>query len=163
MTKTFSKQLFRVVVLLMVAGSFAFLPSASNKIYVSNYENVLGTSMEIKVLARGEKTATKAEEAALAEIDRLNKILSGYDPSSEFSQWMKAGKTSKSISPELFKVLELFEQWRIKSNGALDASAETISSLWRNASKQNRVPVSQRDSNGITPGSSAALYFKQKK
>ena len=134
------KRLSGFLLMLMVLSSATLPPGKTNKLYISNYENVLGTSMEIKIAADGEQHATKAENAALAEVDRLNKILSGYDASSEFSRWMKADKKPLAISAELYEVLALFEQWRIKSNGALDASAETIGKLWREAAKQNRLP-----------------------
>ena len=74
----------------------AFLPP-KQKLYISDYENVLGTSMEIKIAANGEQQATSAEQAALSEIDRLNKILSGYDQSSEFCKWMKGEKKPVTI------------------------------------------------------------------
>jgi FAD:protein FMN transferase len=131
-----------VCVLIILVGTVAFVSRSTNKLYVSDYENVLGTSMEIKVSAIGERNAVESEMLVLAEIDRLNKILSGYDSSSEFSRWMCAPKTPVPISTELFDVLSLFEKWRVKSNGALDASAETIGKAWRNAAKQNRVPSS---------------------
>ena len=123
--------------------SAAFPPGENSKVYISNYENILGTSLEIKTDAVSEQQATAAEEAALNEIDRLNKILSGYDAKSEFSRWMKAEKKPVVVSPELYEVLSLFEQWRVKSNGALDAAAETISKVWRDAAKQNRLPSSK--------------------
>jgi thiamine biosynthesis lipoprotein ApbE len=53
---------------------------------------------------------------------------------------MRSGKEAVSVSTELYEVLSLFEQWRIKTGGALDASAETVSKLWREAAKQNRIP-----------------------
>ncbi len=105
--------------------------------------------MEIKISANSERNAVNAEDAALAEVDRLNKILSGYDNSSEFSRWMKADKKPIAVSTQLYEVLSLFEQWRIKSSGALDASAETISKLWRDAGKQNRVPASAEIINAV--------------
>ena len=105
--------------------------------------------MEIKIAAGNEQIAIKAENAALAEVDRLNKILSGYDVSSEFSRWMDAGYKPVVISAELYEVLSLFEQWRIKSNGALDASAETISKLWRDAAKQKRYPSPEEIANAV--------------
>ncbi|WP_295673194.1 DUF2271 domain-containing protein [uncultured Mucilaginibacter sp.] len=137
------------VLLLLVMGSAAFPTRKTNKLYVSDYENVLGTSMEIKIAANTEPNASKAENAALAEVDRLNMILSGYNPSSEFSRWMKADKKPVVVSSELYEVLSLFEQWRIKSNGALDASAETITKVWRNAAKQNRLPSSDEIANAV--------------
>ncbi len=128
-----------IAILLITALSSAAIPPGKNsKVYISNYENVLGTSLEIKTDAISEQQATAAEDAALNEIDRLNKILSGYDANSEFSRWMKAEKKPVAVSPELYQVLSLFEQWRVKSNGALDAAAETISKVWRDAAKQNR-------------------------
>ncbi|WP_460556267.1 DUF2271 domain-containing protein [Hymenobacter daeguensis] len=97
--------------------------------------------MEIKTTADAEQHAATAEHAALREVDRLNKILSGYDAGSEFSRWMKAGKAPVAVSAELYEVLALFEQWRVQSGGALDASAETVSKLWREAARQNRQPT----------------------
>lgn len=128
--------------LLMVLSSASLPLDRTNKIYISDYENVLGTSMEIKIVADAEQNASRAEDVALAEVDRLNKILSGYDAGSEFSRWMRAEKKPMMVSPELYEVLSLFEQWRVKSHGALDASAETVSKMWRNAAKQNRLPSS---------------------
>jgi thiamine biosynthesis lipoprotein len=138
---TFSHRIAGALLLLAVLSSLAFLPRKASKLYVSDYENVLGTSMEIKMTADAEQHAATAEDAALREVDRLNKILSGYDTGSEFSRWMRADKAPVAVSAELYEVLALFEQWRTKSDGALDASAETVSTLWREAAKQNRQPT----------------------
>ncbi|HTD40715.1 MAG TPA: DUF2271 domain-containing protein [Mucilaginibacter sp.] len=139
------------VALLFLAAltSFSRPTSKGSKVYVSNYENVLGTSLEIKIDATSDQQAAEAEDAALNEIDRLNKILSGYDAKSEFSRWMKAGKQPVAVSPELYEVLSLFEQWKAKSNGALDAAAETISKVWRDAAKENRLPSSVEISSAV--------------
>lgn len=129
-----------LLLLLTLFSSATPKPGKKAKIFVSDYENVLGTSMEIKIVTDNEQVAGKAESVALAEIDRLNKILSGYDASSEFSQWVKTANIPVHVSAELFEVLSLFEQWRTKTNGALDASAEAIGKLWRNAAKEKRTP-----------------------
>ena len=131
-----------IACLFVVMCILSFVPGSRKKVYVSNYENVLGTSLEMKIATVNEESAVKAESAALAEIDRLNAILSGYTASSEFSRWMNAGKKPIVVSAELFEVLSLFEKWRIKSGGALDASAETISKLWRDAARANHLPAS---------------------
>ena len=148
MKKAF-KTLSGILAVLVLLSSAATPPLRTYKLYVSDYENVLGTSMEIKISADAGKSAEAAENAAMAEIDRLNKILSGYDQSSEFSKWMKAEKKPIAISDDLYEILTLFEQWRIKSNGALDVSAETISKVWRDASKQNRLPSSTEIANAL--------------
>ncbi len=135
---------FLVLVLVFAAGSSGTgLPPASAKLFVSHFENVLGTSMELKVLASSAKDASTAESAATREIARLQKILSAYDDHSEFSRWLKSSNEPVPVSPELYEVLGLFDQWRIASGGALDASAEVITKLWKQAAAQHRVPTPQ--------------------
>ncbi|MES2375874.1 MAG: DUF2271 domain-containing protein [Bacteroidota bacterium] len=131
------------LVLLLLSSSFIVPAKRSTKVYVSNFENVLGTSLELKVFATSQQQADIAENAAMNKIAQLNKILSGYDVSSEFSKWLTSEKKATKISPELFDVLNLFDKWRVQSNGALDASAEVIGKLWKDASKQNRQPSQQ--------------------
>lgn len=109
-------------------------------LYVSHYENVLGTSLQIKVKTGSEKQAAMAEAAALHEIERLSHILSGYDATSEFSRWMQTTGKPVAVSRELFEVLDLFDQWRVRSNGALDASAQVISKLWKDAAVRQNLP-----------------------
>jgi thiamine biosynthesis lipoprotein ApbE len=105
--------------------------------YTFHHENVLGTSLELKFEASSQESADAAEAAALAEIDREAEILSSYSPSSEFSRWFRTSGQPVHVSAELFEVLNLFDQWKQRSNGALDASAEAVVRLW----KQGRVPT----------------------
>lgn len=110
------------------------------RIFVSQYENVLGTSMELKVSAETKVEAAKAERTALMEIGRLSKILSGYDPDSEFNHWLKTKNQPVRVSEDLFEVLRLFDIWRLRSGGALDASAEIITRLWKQAAAAHAIP-----------------------
>lgn len=118
--------------------------------YVRGYENVLGTSMELKVLAASDAMSARAEAAVLAEIDREAKILSGYDPQSEFSQWFRTSGEARAVSPELFDVLNRFDLWRTRTNGALDASAESVSRVWKTAAAANRLPTDAEIAGAVT-------------
>lgn len=130
---------FSILALVMITASSASgLPGAG--VYVSHFENVLGTSMELKIKAVSEKDAAAAETAAKKEISRLGNILSAYDKGSEFSHWLETSGQAVKVSPELYEVLSLFDQWRIRSGGALDASAEVITRLWKRAAAQQRMP-----------------------
>lgn len=84
--------------------------------YTFNHEHVLGTSLELKFAARSAADARRAETAALAEIDRLAKILSGYDATSEFSRWLVTRNEARPVSAELFEVLALFDRWRERTD-----------------------------------------------
>jgi thiamine biosynthesis lipoprotein ApbE len=106
----------------------------------SHFENVLGTSMEMKVRAAAQSDADLAETAAMAEIQRLNGILSGYDRSSEFSRWAATRDEAAPVSPELLEVLKLWDSWRVRSGGALSPAAETIVSVWKEAQAAGKLP-----------------------
>jgi len=113
---------------------------SSPSIHVFHHENVLGTSLELKVRSSSDSQARKAEAAVLNEIDRENRILSAWSSTSEFSRWSRTHDVAVHVSPELFEVLGLFDQWREQTNGALDASAETAVRTWKLAAVENRTP-----------------------
>jgi FAD:protein FMN transferase len=114
--------------------------SPGGQVYVFHYENVMGTSLEIKVAASSAAQSERAEKAVLAEIDRESQILSSWDAQSEFSKWFRTSGEAVRVSPELFEVLSLFDKWRGLTDGALDASAETITRVWKRAAEVDRVP-----------------------
>ncbi|ASU34870.1 DUF2271 domain-containing protein [Mucilaginibacter xinganensis] len=116
-------------------------PSKNTQAFVNNYENVLGTSLQVKVFSSSAGNAAIAETTAMNEIDRLDKILSGYNQQSEFSRWMKTTGKPVVVSPELFEVLSLFDEWRTRTDGALDASAEVIGKLWKVSASHNQIPT----------------------
>jgi thiamine biosynthesis lipoprotein ApbE len=139
--------IFGAAILLLFLSSEA---PPKSEFYSFNYENVLGTSFMLKVAASSEVNARNAEQVALKEIDRLADILSTYDSSSEFRQWMNTLNDDIPVSPELFEVLSLFEQWESKTGGALNASAAIATSLWRNAEGRNQLPGPDELSDAIS-------------
>lgn len=140
MNKIFKKSVFALFfsgsILFIIHSSFA--PRAS-RLYVSNFENVLGTSLELKI-ASTDAVAAQAEAAALAEIDRLDHILSAYNPNSEFSNWHNGPATDVRVSDDLFNVLVLFDRWQSESSGALNAGAGAIGTLWKSAEAHQELP-----------------------
>ncbi|GAA4213690.1 hypothetical protein GCM10022289_46220 [Pedobacter jeongneungensis] len=143
------KHLAAIFLLVITASAFVS-PKKALRTFVSNYENVLGTSLELKFKASNQADADLAEERTLKEIDRLDEILSAYKPSSEFSQWMKNGKQTTKISPELFEVLRQFEDYKNLTNGALDASAALIGNVWKKASAEHRLPSASELENAVS-------------
>lgn len=127
------------------ALSLSFVLSASAqspaKIRIFHHENVLGTSLELKLKTTSNAQATKAEAAVLHEIDRENRILSAWSSTSEFSRWTRTHNAPVRISQELFEVLSLFDHWRDETGGALDASAEAATRAWKLAAVEDRQPT----------------------
>ncbi|MCU1321073.1 MAG: ApbE family lipoprotein [Acidobacteriaceae bacterium] len=122
------------------AAPCVFAATPQQHQYVFHHENVLGTSLELKIRATSPDAASRAESGVLAEIDRENRILSAWQPDSEFSRWAGTQGTAEHVSPELFQVLSLFDLWREKTGGALDASAEVAVRAWKKAAAENRAP-----------------------
>jgi len=104
------------------------------KAYSCYYEGVLGTSLELQVVATNADVARRAEVAMLAEVDRLERILSGWAATSELSRWQETHGVDVEVSPELAAVLELGEDWRIWTAGAFNPAAISLVALLGDAS-----------------------------
>jgi FAD:protein FMN transferase len=101
--------------------------------HVAFYENVLGTSFELQVVAADRRAATLAESAVLDEVDRLALILSGYRATSELARWLATPEGDIAVSPELEEVLEAAERWRVRTAGAFNPAAVSLVGLLRDA------------------------------
>lgn len=126
----------------LLANSTSF-PKTKSIFFISQFENVMGTSFEMRVKANSSKQASLAEKVVLQEIKRLSAILSGYDSQSEFSKWMRTQNTPIKVSPELLEVISLFDVWQTKTNGALSAAAEVTVTLWKEAAKTQILPTKE--------------------
>lgn len=101
------KYLIPIILLVVISSAFINREKAA-RLFVSNFENVLGTSLELKFKAVKAEDAASAETNALNEIDRLDQVLSAYKTNSEFNAWMRGGKKTIKISADLFEVLKQF-------------------------------------------------------
>jgi len=124
---------------LLLASLFGNAASAGE--YVFRHEHVLGTSLELKVTANGRQAARAAESAVLAEVERLQKILSRHDPQSELMRWQaKPANRPHAVSTELAHVLKRAEHWRTATDGAFDVRAQAFGDLWRQAETKQLLP-----------------------
>src|SRR5690242_5704853 len=133
----------------VVAAAFAAPTLPREKAHTFQRENVLGTSFEMKVAARSAAAAEAAEKAALDEIRREAAILSSWDAESEFSRWSRTRDRAVPVSRELLEVLGLFDTWRERTGGALDAAAEAVTRVWKSAAAQGRVPTEAEKSEAV--------------
>jgi thiamine biosynthesis lipoprotein len=96
------------------------------KAYAFHYDHVLGTSLELQVGATHAEIAQHVEGLVLAEVDRLEQILSGWTTTSELSRWNETHDVDVAVSSELADVLELGEDWRIWTAGAFNPAAVSL-------------------------------------
>jgi FAD:protein FMN transferase len=95
------------------------------------FERVLGTSLEIQVLADRRRAAEHAETRILGEIQRLEQVFSVFLPDSELSTWCRTLDRPFRISEELAVALEETERWRVWTEGAFDPRAELHTRHWQ--------------------------------
>ena len=104
------------------------------------HENVMGTSLELQVLADQESEARWAEATVLGEIDRLSTIFSSYDPRSELAQWLSTRGEPTELSPELYALLVESDRWNALSQGAFDVRVQALTEVWKQAEQANERP-----------------------
>lgn len=85
------------------------------------FEGVMGTSLDLWVLANKASAASSAEQAVLAEIDRLSSIMSTYQSDSFLSQLQSSG-TWQTVPVELMSLLRAYADWGHRSGGAISAA-----------------------------------------
>lgn len=112
-----------------------------NEPYVFVHENVLGSTLELRVVAKDLSAAEQAEKLALAEIDRLTKIFSTYDSQAEFAKWQRQTEF-QPVSQELSTVLKRSDYFLDLSGGAFHPGAAALSKIWESSSSKNQVPDS---------------------
>lgn len=101
-------------------------------IYAEAYQ--MGTRFSINVWV-GEQppaAAGAAIEAALAEVERIEQIMSEWRPTSELSQLNDAaGGAMRPLSPELFEVLQRSKIIAEATDGAFDPTFYAVGQLWK--------------------------------
>jgi thiamine biosynthesis lipoprotein len=98
-----------------MAGLVAHAPASEWRFHA---DGVLGTRLDVFVSCASALSARCAADAAMAEITRLQRLLSRHDPESELSR-LNASE-QMNVSPELFEVLTRAAYWREVSGGAFD-------------------------------------------
>jgi thiamine biosynthesis lipoprotein len=117
------------------------LRSGGPRRHVAHYEPVLGTSLELQLVAESDEAAARGERAALDEIDRLEAVFSAYRPESELSRWQATHGVDLPVSPELAGLLEQSELWRARTGGAFDPGVEAATRLWREHASRDEPPA----------------------
>ncbi|HYV36505.1 MAG TPA: FAD:protein FMN transferase, partial [Gemmataceae bacterium] len=112
-------------------------PSAAE--FYFHHDHIIGTSLDLCVVAPNENAAFACEQAVLKEIERLRLVFSTYDPASEISR-LNRSTSPVSVSPELLEVLHLYEAMHERSQGAFNGQLGELVSTWKAAEKAGTEP-----------------------
>ncbi|MCW3055735.1 MAG: rane-associated lipoprotein involved in thiamine biosynthesis [Chthonomonadales bacterium] len=108
--------------------------------HIARFEGVLGTSLELQILADTLERGRTAECAVLQEIDRLEGIFSAYRTDSELCRWQQSHASPESVSLELATVLQASELWRQRTENAFHPAVEALTRLWREGVERGTAP-----------------------
>ena len=128
-------------VTLSVLGIIALALYRKDSNEATTYARLLmGTVVEI-TLMEGERAGfDRASEAAFAEIERLESILSNYKPESDVSRMNAAAGSSVKVSNETIEVIGYALDAAALSEGAFDPTVGVLGGLWGYSSELGRVP-----------------------
>jgi thiamine biosynthesis lipoprotein len=120
----------------------AVATGAESLVPVTGGNRLMGAPWKIKVFATDQAAGEAAIEAALLEVERLEKVLSDYDPESELSRLTAAAPMQQSVtvSDDLWNMLVAADGFREASAGAFDITVGPLTTLWRQARRTGKLP-----------------------
>ena len=102
-------------------------------------DDVLGTSLDLRIDAPAAQAAA-AGRAALAEIERLDALLSRWRADSELSRF-NATTAPQDLSHDLRAVLRLCEEWRARTEGLFSCRLGGLAQRWQQAQESGVLPT----------------------
>lgn len=103
----------------------------SEDVFVFHDPCVLGTRLNLALMAGSQEAAYAAACATRAEVDRLNAVFNWRDADSEISRLNRSSRFV--VSQDLFTVVAAAERWRALSGGAVSGRLGVVLDHWRAA------------------------------
>ncbi len=123
--------------ILIAAGCSSYGPKT-----VQKTEAIMGTDVTITVVARTVKEGAAAIDAGMAELRRLDAMMSLYKNDSEITRVnLAAGKHPVKVSPEMIEVVDDASVVSKLSGGVFDISIGPLVVLWQMRLKEGKIPT----------------------
>lgn len=111
---------------------FAISLNASAQQIFKRTLKLMGSRFEITVVANNETEAEKQIDLAVGEIQRIEKLISSWDPSSQTSEINRnAGVKPVKVDKELFSLIERSKKISNITDGAFDISYASMDKIWK--------------------------------
>ena len=105
-------------------------------------ETIMGTDVTITAVAGTIEEGEAAIEAGMAELRRLDEMMSLYKDGSEITKVnLSAGKKPVKVSPEMIEVVERAAEISKLSGGVFDITVGPLVVLWQMRLKEGKVPT----------------------
>lgn len=101
----------------------------------------MGSRFDITVFAIDSITANESIDTAVAEISRIEKLISSWDPASQTSAINRnAGTKPVKVNEELFQLIERANGISKLTDGAFDISYASMDSIWKFDGSMTEMP-----------------------
>ncbi|MEO9804604.1 MAG: FAD:protein FMN transferase [Reichenbachiella sp.] len=93
---------------------------------------LMGSKFDITVIANSEEEGSQYIDLAIAEIERIERLISSWDPNSQTSNINRnAGKAPVKVDKELFDLIERSIKISNLTAGAFDISYASMDRIWK--------------------------------
>lgn len=111
----------------------------------SGYRLVMGTFVRAVVITKDSGTAKKCIDAALAEIHKVDELMSDYKSNSEISEVNSDGfKRAVHLSQSTYEVLQRSIKFSKLTDGAFDVTVGPLVDLFHSAEKKQVAPTKEQ-------------------
>ena len=111
---------------------------------VQKTETIMGTEVTITVTAPSADAGEAAIDAGMAELRRLDAMMSLYKDTSEITEVnLAAGRGPVKVSPEMIEVVEDAAEISRLSGGVFDVTIGPLVVLWQMRLKEGKVPTDE--------------------
>jgi len=118
---------------------------------VHRTQKIMGSRFEVTVVAVNEEIGYINIDQAIAEIKRIEKLISSWDPDSDTSLINRnAGIKPVQVSLELFRLIERTKGISMITDGAFDISYSSMDRVWKFDGSMNRMPTSEEVKNSVS-------------
>jgi len=126
-----------LMILLIMAGCTGSRPRT-----VQKTETIMGTEVTITVVARSAEEGETAIDAGMAELRRLDAMMSLYKDNSEITKVnLAAGRSPVKVSPEMIEATESAINVSKISKGVFDVTVGPLVVLWQMRLKEGKIPT----------------------
>ncbi len=140
------------IVLALIFSLFTLTGFTQEKKYVTvkKTQKLMGSRFEITVVAVNEELGYINIDEAVAEIKRIEKLISAWDSSSETTLINKnAGIKPVKVSVELFSLIERAKQISEITDGAFDISYASKAEIWKFDGSMKQMPTETEIENSV--------------
>ena len=137
-------------VITLLAAAY-FINSRKPTESVNYTRSAMGTVVELTLMKGDQTRYDEAAEAAFAEIERLEALLSSYRPESDLSRINRsAGEAMVEVAPEVIAAVKAGLKVSLLSSGAFDPTVGVLAGVWGPSGEKGIVP-SQDDLQRLLP------------